>query len=92
VLMCHDRNGLDLPSFYLEMTTIDALSGKRGTLSDYVWTTLQYLLDRFPNARLVHPANTNNIVSDDLSVADKTKIAAAAGQALNAADWSQIVA
>jgi hypothetical protein len=87
-----DQKGLDLPSFYLEMTTIDALSGKRGTLSDNVWTTLQYLRDRFPNARVVDPANTNNIISDDLSAADKAKIAVAAGRALNATDWSQIVA
>lgn len=62
-----DQKGLDLPSFYLEMTAINALSGKWGARSDNVWTVLQYLRDRFPNARVVDPANTNNIISDDLS-------------------------
>src|SRR3982751_7030652 len=35
--------------------------------------------------------NTNNIISDDLSAAEQTKISTAAGQALKATDWSQIV-
>src|SRR5665213_2914541 len=82
---------LDFPSFYLELTVIDALSGSRGTLSQNVWTAFEYLRDRFPNARVVDPANTNNIISDDLSAADKTKIATAAGQALKASHWEQIV-
>jgi hypothetical protein len=86
-----DQKGLDFPSFYLEMTAIDALSGKRGGLSENVCTALQYLRDRFPNARVVDPANTNNIISDDLSDADKAKIAAAAGRTLNASDWNQVV-
>jgi hypothetical protein len=38
----------------------------------------------------VDPANTNNIISDDLSAADN-KIATAAGVALKATDWNQIV-
>ena len=86
-----NQKQLDFPSFYLELTTIAALSGARGTLSENVWTTLQYLRDRFSAARVVDPANTNNIISDDLSDAEKTKIATAAGQALKATDWKQIV-
>jgi hypothetical protein len=85
------QKGIDFPSFYLELTTINALLGARGTLSQNVWTTLGYLRDRFQSARVVDPANTNNIISDDLSTADKTKIVAAAAQALKATDWSQIV-
>ena len=53
---------IDFPSFYLELSTIVALSGARGTLSQNVWTTLEYLRDRFVNARVVDPANTNNII------------------------------
>jgi hypothetical protein len=86
-----NQKQLDFPSFYLELTVIAALSGARGTLSQNVWTALEYLRDRFPNARVVDPANTNNIISDDLSAADKTKIATAAGQALKATQWEQIV-
>jgi hypothetical protein len=86
-----NQKQLDFPSFYLELTAIAALSGVRGTLSDNVWAVFEYLRDRFPNARVVDPANTNNIISDDLSVADKAKISAAAAQARKATDWNQIV-
>jgi hypothetical protein len=86
-----NQNQLDFPSFYLELTTIAALSGARGTLSANVWAALEYLRDRLPNARVVDPANTNNIISDDLSAADKAKISAAAAQARKATGWNQIV-
>ena len=86
-----NQKQLDFPSFYLELTTIATLSGARGTLSDNVWAALEYLRDRFPNARIVDPANTNNIISDDLSAVDKAKISAAAAQACKATDWNQIV-
>jgi hypothetical protein len=62
-----NQKRLDFPSFYLELATINAFSGARGTLSQNVWRVLQYLRDTFPNARIVDPANTNNIVSEDLS-------------------------
>jgi len=86
-----DQKQLDFPSFYLELAMINALSGARGTLSQNVWTALEYLRDKFSNARVVDPANTNNIISDDLSAAGKAAIAAAAGQARNAPNWNQIV-
>ena len=86
-----NQKQLDFPSFYLELSAIAALSGARGTLSQNVWTALEYLRDRFANARVVDPANTNNIISDDLTTAEKTKIVAAATQALKATDWKQIV-
>jgi hypothetical protein len=45
----------------------------------------------FPQRRVVDPANTNNIISDDLTAAEKGKVKAAAEEALKATDWSQIV-
>jgi Second Messenger Oligonucleotide or Dinucleotide Synthetase domain len=86
-----DQKGLDFPSFYLELTVIDALTGARGTHSQNVWKALEYLRDRFLNSRVVDPANTNNIISDDMTAADKTKVVNAASLALRATDWSQIV-
>jgi hypothetical protein len=56
-----------------------------------VLAALEYLRDRFPSARVVDPANTNNIISDDLSAVDKAKISAAAALARKATDWNQIV-
>jgi hypothetical protein len=75
----------------VQLTEIAVLSDARGTLSDNVWAAFEYLQDRFQNARVVDPTNTNNIVSDDLSAADKAKISATAAQARKATDWNQIV-
>jgi hypothetical protein len=86
-----NQNGLDFPSFYLELAVIAALFGRSGSLSGNVWKVFEYLRDTFPRARLVDPANTNNMISDDLSEADRMKIKSAAESALKATDWSQIV-
>ena len=87
-----NQKKLDFPSFYLELALIDALPRQNSeTLSGNVWRALQYLGERFPIARIVDPANTNNIISDDLSLAEKMKIAQAARQALNAKKWGEIV-
>jgi sulfur relay (sulfurtransferase) DsrC/TusE family protein len=74
------------------LTVIDALSQQYvGGLSNNVWKIFQYLRDSFANARIVDPSNTNNVISDDLSALEKGKIRTAAGNALNATNWSQIV-
>ena len=91
VKLWRSQKGLDFPSFYLELATINALSGSRSSLSQNVWRTFEYLRDNFARSRIVDPANTNNIISDDLTASDKAAIAKAAAQALQATDWNQIV-
>ncbi len=86
-----DQNGLDFPSFYLELSTIAALTGNFGTLQQRVWTVFEYLRDRFENARVVDPANHSNVVSEDLHEAERRKINVAAVKALAATSWDQIV-
>ena len=91
IKLWRDQKGLDFPSFYLELTVINALSGQYGTLSSNVRTVLEYLRDTFPTARVVDPANTNNIISDDLTAAEKARVKVAAEQALRATNWNHIV-
>jgi hypothetical protein len=86
-----NQKGLDFPSFYLELTVINALQGTQGTLSSNVWKVFQYLRDSLGNARVVDPANTNNVISDDLSAAEKTAIRNAAATALSAKTWAEII-
>ena len=86
-----DQNQLDFPSFYLELAVLNALSGARGTISQNVWTALEYIRDNFANERIVDPANTNNIISNDLSAADKGKIVVAATRALQARIWGEVI-
>ncbi len=86
-----NQKGLDFPSFYLELTVINALVGSYGTLSQRIWTVFQYLRDRFPAARVMDPANTNNVISDDLSDAERAKVRGAAAATLIASNWNQII-
>lgn len=87
-----NQKSLEFPSFYLELATIEALRYTYGgTLGERVSRVLYYLRDTWPNARFVDPANTNNIISDDLTVAEKRAVSAAAGRAIAAPTWDEVV-
>lgn len=91
IKLWRNQKGLDFPSFYLEMTVINALAGRRDTLSENVWAVFQYLRDTFPSARVIDPANTNNTISEDLTAAEKLRMKAAAERALAANTWEEII-
>ena len=85
-------NNLDFPSFYLELTILDALKWRStGTPAANVLHTLTYLRDTFVGARVVDPSNTNNVVSDDLSQSEKLAISNAAGNTLRQPNWASII-
>jgi hypothetical protein len=86
-----ERNDLDFPSLYLELTTIQALEGERfGQLSDNISTVFRYLSTRFVSISVRDPANSDNVVSDDLVDVDKRAIAKAAREALYEENWKKI--
>lgn len=85
------NHGLDFPSFYLELAIIEALKYTRTGLADNFKKVLEYLSNSFATARHVDPANTNNIISDDLSVAEKKAIADQAQKSAKEQYWEQIV-
>lgn len=87
---CHQ---LDFPSFYLELTTIEALRGRQqGTqLAQNVFDTLGCIADNLVNARVVDPANTGNIISDDLTQAEKQTIASKAKESHGKGTWGEIL-
>lgn len=92
-----DQHRLDWPSFYLELTVIQALGTTLlgaepfGTLADNVWTVFKYLRDKFVDASVSDPGNWSNTVSNDLTRAEKALIRNKAVEALAASDWNQIV-
>jgi hypothetical protein len=86
-----NQKGLDFPSFYLELVTMRALALSIGGLADNVLRVFQFLSDQFASARIEDPANTNNIISDDLTAAERAKIKAAAERALAAKTWGEII-
>jgi hypothetical protein len=68
------NHGLDFPSFYLELTVMKALSGCGYNLADNVQRALGYIADNLPTAAVEDPANTNNTISDDLTLSEKRVI------------------
>jgi hypothetical protein len=82
--------GLEFPSFYLELTVIEALRGCQTNLSANVVRVLEYMRDSFVNARVVDPANTNNIISEDLTVAEKNALRLRADSCLKG-NWDGVV-
>jgi hypothetical protein len=71
-----DLHKVEFPSFYLELSVIEALKGSKSVkLADKMRTIFKYLANDLPDARLVDPANTNNVVSDDLTAQEKETLA-----------------
>lgn len=87
-----DQNQLDFPSYYLELATQAALRRRPvGALADNVWTVLGFFERLLVPRAMLDPANAANIVSDELTGAQKRSIALAAAAARSGRAWSEIV-
>jgi hypothetical protein len=87
-----ERNGLDFPSFYLELVALQALEHERfGQVADNVLAALRFLGNRFESLVVRDPANRDNIVSGDLSAPDKRAIVRCAQSALYDENWKKIL-
>lgn len=85
-------HGVEFPSIYLELAVIEALRNARvGNVASNLSLVLDYLRDRFVCARFVDPANTNNIISDDLKRAQKQVIAQRAALSRAKSTYGQVV-
>jgi len=83
---------LEFPSFYLELTVLKALLRRPYfSLEKNIGLIFKYLAVDFENARVVDPANTSNIISDDLTAAEKKKISNTAKECLEKPCWDQII-
>jgi len=90
---------LEFPSFYLELSVINALwKSKRVILIDpskalpnNLQKIFEYLYTDFLDKKIVDPSNSNNIVSDDLSKKEKEAIKDKAYSALKASYWNEII-
>jgi hypothetical protein len=91
-----NNKGLDFPSFYLELSVIEALKGTtlvssgNGDLSKNIVRVLQYLESDFKTARFVDPANANNVISADMTQQGKINIAQAAARSLKG-QWEDFI-
>lgn len=89
---------IDFPSIYLEYLLIDNIllnkSKSSDSLGDNVWHVFNELAKTQGNplfSRVVDSANSNNILSDLLTVAEKNIIINQAQIAISQTNWNQIV-
>jgi len=85
-------HNIDFPSIYLELVVIDALmyKNKNQPASNFL-AILDYLKDYFVDKTIIDPANTNNVISDDLYKYEKEAIAKKAKESRNQLYWKDII-
>lgn len=87
-----ERNKLEFPSLYLELTVLKALESEAyGKLPHNLLTVLRYIESRFDKVTVRDPANADNVVSNDLSPDEKKAIAKAARDAVYDENWKKIL-
>jgi hypothetical protein len=87
-----ERNRLEFPSLYLELTVLRALGSENfGQLADNIEAVLRFLGNRFEKAIVRDPVNSANVVSNDLSEKEKKAIAKAARDALYEENWKKFL-
>lgn len=87
-----EEHYLEFPSIYLECFTIDALSNHSlSAPGANVWYMLQFIADNITTKRVVDPANSNNLLSDDLTNTEKKALADQARESLSQKYWSNII-
>ena len=87
-----ERHSLSFPSLYLELAVIDCLKRYRyGQLESNFSKILSFLSSEFQNIKYLDPANTNNVISDDLNTCEKQLIATQAQASVNKQYWAQII-
>ncbi len=85
-------HNLEFPSFYLELIAIEGIKYQpTTTLAQNVWRALTYISQNITSARIKDPGNTNNVISDDLTVSQKAALASAAANSLREPHWERII-
>jgi hypothetical protein len=87
-----DLFSLDFPSFYLELAVVNSLRSNRHKNLAYNFLQVLYFLTQdFVVREFVDPANSNNVISDDLSTEARKIIASMASRSLQQSDLQYIV-
>jgi len=86
-----ERHGLEFPSLLLELISINALKYHGADTDSNFLDVLRYFRDHMTSIRVIDPANTNNILSDDLTTAEKSAIVNQASVSLQKQYWSEII-
>ena len=74
-------------SFLLEIMTIEG-SKYKAALPDQAWSALIYIRDNIETVQIKDPANSNNSLSDDISLSDKKRIREIASTTIANESWT----
>ena len=99
---CHDvirlmklwRNKRNVPikkSLALELMTIKGCQGVGGGTEQKLLSALNYVHQNIMTTKIVDPANSSNIISEEITSFEKQRIKDAAFHAINAKLWSDIL-
>lgn len=87
-----NNHGLDFPSIYIELMVYEALNKKRVyDLEEDFYYILSYIRDNIENKKIVDPSNSQNIISDSLSIQEKASIKKAVVDSFTKQYWSQVI-
>lgn len=87
-----EKHKIDFPSFYLELTAIEALKGKTlYGLSARFMEVLKFVRDKLTINLILDPANQNNTISKDLTQEEKKLIAGIAAESIQKQYWEDIL-
>lgn len=87
-----ENHNLDFPSIYLEMFAIDALRGKSlsAPASNFIYL-LNCISEQLSTKVILDPANTNNVLSGELTGQEKARIVSQAKASISEKYWSSII-
>lgn len=90
--ICRENHNLEFPSILIETITINALKGHSisNTADNFIYM-LRYIKDYIQNVRVLDPANTNNIISDDITKYEKKLLAQQAINSIYEPNWERII-
>ncbi len=85
------RKEVPIKTFILETMVVRGCKYlPRKTLEPQLTQALEYLADNITTIRLIDPANSENIISNNLTIEEKNRVRNLANKALSADNWSQV--
>jgi hypothetical protein len=87
------RKSVPIKTFILEQMVIEGCKWKRASLNTLVpqlMASFHYINNYILNNRILDPANSNNVISDNLTKEEKNRIRKLAYQAIEARTWNDV--
>ena len=85
------RKNVPIKTFIIESCVIERCKGyDRSKLEPQLLAAFRYIRDNIQNTKIVDPANSNNIISEDVTKEQKNRIRKLAIQAIEAQYWNQV--